>query len=73
MVADGCNSVKLNITPDEIQAIFITYPSGTSISLLSSHCFSCSTLVKAKHAQLVPDQVRDSHSLTMNLFENYSL
>lgn len=37
-VADGCNALKLNITPDDIQAIFLTYPSGMWMLLLWSVC-----------------------------------
>ena len=40
--SDGCNTMKLSVTHEVIEAIFRTYPS-----------------VKMKHAQLVPDKMRE--------------
>ena len=40
--SDGCNTMKLSVTHEIIEAIFRTYPS-----------------VKTKHAQLVPDKMRE--------------
>jgi len=53
--ADGCNSVKYNLTSDTISSIFRCYPAGNEHSL----CFMYLTLcvVKERHAQMVPDKV----------------
>ena len=60
--ADGCNSVKYNLTSDTMSSIFRCYPAGKLLSLLA-HIHSplyCAVYftVKKKHAQMVPDKVQ---------------
>ena len=58
--ADGCNSIKYNLTSDTISSIFRCYPAGKlSVSACSySVTIVLYFIVKKKHAQMVPDKVQ---------------
>ena len=58
--ADGCNSVKYNLTSDTISSIFRCYPAGNASIFVCLHSL-CRIVfvVKKKHAQMVPDKVKD--------------